>query len=77
MLPAVQAVFRADMLLLSGIVGLQMLLSGSITLKQGLSWGTAAVCLSLAATIPFDSLFWGRWLWPEGEVFWFNTVQNK
>ncbi len=72
-----QVVQRCDMLPLAGLIGLHMLASGQVRLHRGLAYGLAAGAGSLLLTIACDSWFWQRWLWPEGEVLWFNTVLNR
>lgn len=34
-------------------------------------------CIIIGITVPIDSLLWSRFLWPEGEVAWFNIILNK
>jgi alpha-1,6-mannosyltransferase len=70
-------VLRCDVLLLAGLIGLHMLVEKRVTLYKGLQVGAAAFCVSLALSVCIDSFFWRRWLWPEGEVLFFNTALNK
>jgi len=44
---------------------------------QTLSHGLIASCLAIGLSVFIDSYFWQRWLWPEGEVLYFNTILNK
>ena len=70
-------VFRCDLLVLLAPLTLQFLLSGKVKFWPTLAAGVAASLAALAATVALDSLFWRRWLWPEGTVLFFNTALNK
>ncbi|DBA04867.1 TPA: hypothetical protein N0F65_006869 [Lagenidium giganteum] len=70
-------VFRGDTAVLFAPILLSMLFSGRISIVQIILYGLTASVVSLALTVLIDSYFWQRWLWPEGEVLWFNTVLNK
>jgi alpha-1,6-mannosyltransferase len=70
-------VFRCDAIILVGMVGIHMLWSRQVGTVRGLCYGACAVVCSLMVSVLVDSYFWQRWLWPEGEVLWFNTALNK
>ncbi|KAI9911146.1 hypothetical protein PsorP6_009683 [Peronosclerospora sorghi] len=70
-------IFRGDTILLFAPLLLNMVLSRRLSIIRILFWGFSAGIVSLTVTILLDSYFWQRWLWPEGEVLWFNTVLNK
>lgn len=71
------AVFRCDLLLLLGPAGLSWLCFLQLTIPQALEVGILTGIVALTVTVPFDSLLWQRPLWPEGEVFYFNTILGK
>jgi alpha-1,6-mannosyltransferase len=74
------AVFRCDLLLLLCTVGLSWLLTRQLNIIQALRIGVMTGLVSLLITTPLDSLLWKQsrqWVWPEGQVFWYNTVLGK
>jgi alpha-1,6-mannosyltransferase len=71
------AIFRCDLLLLLGSVGMSWLITRQLTILGALKIGVLTGMAALALTIPLDSLLWQRPLWPEGEVFYFNTILGK
>ena len=72
------AVFRCDVILLLFTGGLSWIfVSHQLTILQALRLGIATGIITLAVTVPLDCILWQRLLWPEGEVFFFNTILNK
>ena len=71
-------VFRSELVILVGLIAFwEVFISRRLKLKELLLQGFAAGCMSLLATVAVDSLFWKRPCWPEGEVFYYNTILNK
>ncbi|XP_050712511.1 dol-P-Man:Man(7)GlcNAc(2)-PP-Dol alpha-1,6-mannosyltransferase-like isoform X6 [Eriocheir sinensis] len=70
-------IFRSELCLLLGPMLLADLSTQRLQLLPFLKTTIPAGLCCLGTTIAIDSLFWGRLLWPEGEVFWFNTYKNQ
>ena len=70
-------VFRCDVVILLFTVGLTLLLRRKVHISQCIWLGILTAMISLLITVPLDSILWQRFLWPEGEVLIFNTVENR
>jgi alpha-1,6-mannosyltransferase len=69
--------FRCDMLVLLAPMAMQMLVFEQVPLVSTFFSGVAVCVLTLILSVLVDSYFWMRLLWPEGEVLFFNTVENR
>ncbi|VDD89624.1 unnamed protein product [Enterobius vermicularis] len=67
------ALFRCELILLFGTIFFLPIIMRKLSL---FGWDGAVMNVA-GISIPIDSIFWRRVLWPEGEVWWFNVVQNK
>ncbi|XP_071963097.1 dol-P-Man:Man(7)GlcNAc(2)-PP-Dol alpha-1,6-mannosyltransferase-like [Antedon mediterranea] len=70
-------VFRAELAILMGLMLLMELVSGRLNIITLLMYAAPAGLICLGFTIFIDSYFWQRFLWPEGEVLWYNIIMNK
>jgi alpha-1,6-mannosyltransferase len=70
-------VFRCDIAILCVPIGVSMLLHRRMSLLHGIVTGITTAALAIALSVLVDSTFWGRTLWPEGVVLFYNTVLNK
>ncbi|KAG7298077.1 hypothetical protein JYU34_018847 [Plutella xylostella] len=70
-------IFRSELAMLFGLFVLIDLQAGKLNIQTLLKVAIPAGAGLVALTVCVDSIFWGRLLWPEAEVFWYNTVLNK
>ncbi|KAJ0173736.1 hypothetical protein K1T71_010885 [Dendrolimus kikuchii] len=70
-------IFRAELAMLFGLFLIMDLYFRKIDVVSLLKIIIPAGISLVALTILVDSIFWGRLLWPEAEVFWYNTIMNK
>ncbi|CAF2861306.1 unnamed protein product [Rotaria sp. Silwood2] len=71
-------VFRSELVILLGLILLQeVFIKRRLAFKKTLIHGLIASSLAIGLSVLVDSWFWQHWLWPEGEVLYFNTILNK
>ncbi len=71
------AVFRSEVALLLGTTVLYALLVPELSLERVLPPFATSFLTALAISVPIDSYFWQRPLWPELWGFYYNVVQGS
>lgn len=70
-------VFRSELAILLVTMTLYLLLTQRISLRQVIPAFAFAFFISLASTVPLDSYFWQKPLWPELWGFYFNVIKGS
>ncbi|KAF4453401.1 hypothetical protein F53441_3933 [Fusarium austroafricanum] len=68
------AIFRSEVAVLLSATGLYLLLTGRISLRSLILTFLGSFVASLLISVPIDSYFWQKPLWPELWGFYFNAI---
>ena len=71
------AVFRSEIALLLVTQLLALLVQRKVSLKTIIPAGITSALVALAISVPIDSYFWQKPLWPELWGFYYNAIQGK
>ncbi|TVY33942.1 Dol-P-Man:Man(7)GlcNAc(2)-PP-Dol alpha-1,6-mannosyltransferase, partial [Lachnellula subtilissima] len=70
-------VFRSEIALLLATQLLVLLVQRKVSLKSIIPAGITSALVALAISVPVDSYFWQKPLWPELWGFYYNAIQGK
>lgn len=70
-------IFRSELCIMSGLMLLISLIDKKISFLRTTIVGFFSLIIFIGLSVLVDSYFWQYWLWPEGQVLWFNTILNK
>ncbi|TVY53214.1 Dol-P-Man:Man(7)GlcNAc(2)-PP-Dol alpha-1,6-mannosyltransferase [Lachnellula cervina] len=70
-------VFRSEVALLLATQLLVLLVQRKVSLKTIIPAGITSALVALAISVPIDSYFWQKPLWPELWGFYYNAIQGK
>lgn len=70
-------ILRSEIAILLAMVSLSLLARGRLSIYRIITSGLLGAALGLSITIPFDSYFWRRTLWPEFDGFYFNVMNGQ
>jgi alpha-1,6-mannosyltransferase len=70
-------IFRSELALLLATQLFYLLIQPRISLQTIIPAGLRSAAIALAISVPIDSYFWQRPIWPELAGFFYNAIQGK
>ena len=70
-------IFRSELAILLTTQLLHLLVQPRISLQTIIPSGLSSVAIALVISVPIDSYFWQRPIWPELAGFFYNAIQGK
>jgi len=70
-------IFRSELAIICGIMLIITLAKRQLSFATLILNGIEATFVFVGLSVLVDSYFWDYWVWPEGQVLWFNTILNK